>query len=263
MAQTVAFELQCPLAMITLLPTDSKMVTSVNQVTGGSTGSSVCCMAAALGCKPLKARLDAVKNGKTMTWAQVCATASASNVMMMETGFHNGSPGKAMTYDYYIWGAAVSVCELDILSGRRTILSTNIAYDCGQSLNPLIDIGQVEGGFMIGVGELLNEQILFNSLGEMKTAGTWDYKPPTAHSIPIDFNVHFLENVPNPNGFQGSKATGEPPMLLSVSVFFALKNAIRAAREEVGMKDWFPLNPPLTPAKCVAACQVADSQLKM
>merc|ERR1712202_76015 len=140
-----------------------------------------------------------------MTWTQLCAAASAGNVMMMETGFHDGSPGKVQTYDYYIWGAAVSVVELDVLSGRRTILSTDIAYDCGQSLNPMVDIGQVEGGFMIGVGELFDEQILFSDAGVMKTAGTWDYKPPTAHSIPVDFNVHFLKNATNPNGFQGSK----------------------------------------------------------
>lgn len=116
---------------------------------------------------------------------------------------------------------------------------------------------------MIGIGLLLYEEIEYNKFGGMKTAGTWDYKPPTAHSIPIEFNVSFLENASNPDGVLGSKAIGEPPQLLSVSVFFALKNAIRAAREEVGVKDWFPLDPPLTPGKCIAACQVANSQLTL
>ena len=132
--------------------------------------------------------------------------------------------------------------EIDALTGQTNVLRTDILEDTGTSINPAVDIGQVEGGFVMSLGLWTSEEIKFDpETGELLTKDTWDYKPPGALDIPCDFRVSFLDTKRNPKVFLGSKATGEPCVLLGVSVFFAIKNAIKAVKKDLGHseKDFF------------------------
>ena len=121
---------------------------------------------------------------------------------------------------------AVSEVELDILTGTHKILRTDILHDSGKSINPNIDIGQIEGAFIQGVGWCTTEEIKWNIKGEMLNHSPDTYKIPGIRNIPKKFNVKLLDNAPNPNAIKQSKAVGEPPFIHGLSVFFALSYAI-------------------------------------
>lgn len=124
-------------------------------------------------------------------------------------------------------------------------------------MNGLIDVGQAEGGFMMGLGYMILEKAIFDSeTGKCVNNGTWEYKPPMAKDVPIDFRIKFIENKPNPLGVLGSKATGEPPLILSNSVLFAVRAAIEASRKEKGLNGHFKLDLPATIDKVQQACLI-------
>jgi len=152
----------------------------------------------------------------------------------------------------------MTVVEIDVLTGEVEVLRTDILYDAGKSLSPLVDLGQVEGAFIIGLGHFLTEALEYDAkTGALKTFDTWEYKPPCSTDIPIEWNVTLQANVPAPHGFLGSKATGEPPLLLANSVFFAVKRAIMASRKDEGTPKalgWFPLSAPATPPQIQQLC---------
>ncbi len=139
------------------------------------------------------------------------------------------------------------------------VLRSDVWYDAGESLNPAVDVGQVEGAFVMGIGNVLTEQSVFVD-GFEKAVNTWDYKIPGASSIPEEFNVILFprETVtdvpPNPNLVKSSKAIGEPPLVLASSVFFAVKHAILANRQQMGESGWFGLASPATPQRIRQAC---------
>lgn len=135
---------------------------------------------------------------------------------------------------YSAFGAAVSEVELDVLTGERRVLSSHILYDCGSSLNPGIDMGQIEGAFVMGLGVMLSEEVVFNeSSGQLLSGSTWSYKIPTPDLIPQRFTVSFLHNAPNPKGILSSKASGEPALMTSTSALLALQQAVAAAASEL------------------------------
>jgi len=148
--------------------------------------------------------------------------------------------------------------EIDVLTGESNIIKSELVYDCGKSLNPAIDIGQVEGAYVFGVGALLHEIEELDKEGKLISDGTWVYKPPGVKDIPQEFNVELYQNEKFDKGILSSKSSGEPPLVLAVSVAMAIRVAIGAARAEVGNKDWFRLNVPLTPDVIQAACLVPD-----
>jgi xanthine dehydrogenase molybdopterin-binding subunit B len=122
--------------------------------------------------------------------------------------------------------------EVDVLTGATTILRSDLLYDCGQSLNPAVDLGQVEGAFVQGVGFFTNEEYATNSDGMVINDGTWTYKIPTVDTIPKQFNVELINSARDQKRVLSSKASGEPPLLLACSVHCAMREAIRAARKE-------------------------------
>lgn len=190
---------------------------------------------------------------------QLGPNASFHDIVMLAKNDVNLSASeifKLTGVSYFIWGAAISVAEIDVLTGEQLILESDLVYDCGQSLNPLIDMGQVEGAFIQGLGFSTLEQVALNKDGSEATASTWDYHVPCLKSIPLSFNLTFLDKAPNPVGVLGSKAQGEPPLLLSTSVFYAVKNAINAAREQFGDEEPFEMNTPLTFEDTQLACKV-------
>lgn len=132
---------------------------------------------------------------------------------------------------YLNFGAAVSEVEVDVLTGATTILKCDICYDCGKSLNPAVDIGQVEGAFVQGIGYLF-EEVLIGKDGKLQSDGTWEYKIPSYDTVPRELNVELLHSSRNKKGILSSKASGEPPLLLAFSVHCAVRHAIRAARSD-------------------------------
>jgi len=150
--------------------------------------------------------------------------------------------------NYYVYGACCSEVEVDVLTGEVVINSSSILYDCGKSLNPTIDLGQCEGGFMMGVGFFLRERLINEEVtGKHITNGTWEYKIPCFQDVPLKFDVEFFPRA-HDKGFQSSKASGEPPLVLASSVFFAVKEAVRAGRKEFGKgAGYFRLDAPCVP----------------
>ncbi|GAC1045483.1 molybdopterin cofactor-binding domain-containing protein [Rhizobium sp. No.120] len=176
----------------------------------------------------------------------------------------------------FTYSAACSVVEVDILTGETTILRSDLVYDVGWSLNPALDVGQVEGAFVQGIGFLLTENLVTqtsdigpNEKGHLNTTNTWRYKIPAHVTIPIEFNVSLFPrndpsvvNIPpDDQGVFSAKEVGEPPLVLANSVFFAIKDAIRASRVERGHSALFNLRAPATVQEVRNACDVQWSEL--
>ena len=177
-----------------------------------------------------------------------------------------GQPGEFDNFVGFTFSAACAMVEVDILTGEVKILSADLAYDMGWSLNPAIDIGQVEGAFVQGIGYLLSEKLVFQpdgeAIGTLNTLNTWTYKIPAVSSIPLAMHTHLfprdLVKAPSlpTEGILSSKEVGEPPLVLASSVFFAVKAAIRASRLERGLDGLFRLDAPATVQEVQRACAV-------
>lgn len=164
-------------------------------------------------------------------------------VSLSATGFYktpgihfNRETGSGNPFYYYAYGMAVSEVQVDVLTGEYMILRSDILHDVGDSLNKDIDIGQVEGGFIQGVGWCTTEEIKWNTLGQLLTHSPDTYKIPTVNDIPRIFNVKLLADYPNEGTIRKSKAVGEPPFMLAFSVWLAIKDAISA----VGNHEYEP-----------------------
>lgn len=174
--------------------------------------------------------------------------------------------GEVDSFSGWTYSAACAEVEVDILTGETKIIRADVMYDMGWSLNPALDIGQVEGAFMQGVGYVTTEQLVFEPEGENKgrlnTVNTWRYKPPATTNIPLQFNVSLFprdnaSEVPeNPNELMSAKEVGEPPLVLGASVFFAIKAAVRASRIERGLSGLFKMDAPATVQEISKACDV-------
>jgi xanthine dehydrogenase molybdopterin-binding subunit B len=156
-------------------------------------------------------------------------------VSLSATGFYavpeigwDKEKGWGRPFNYYAFGVAVTEVALDVLSGFHTILRTDILYDAGDSLNPAIDVGQIEGGFVQGLGWCTTEEILWDGKGNLVTHSPDTYKIPAVRDVPADFRVALLEGHPNPKAIHGSKAVAEPPFMLALSAWLAIKDALSA-----------------------------------
>jgi xanthine dehydrogenase/oxidase len=167
----------------------------------------------------------------------------------------------------FTYSAACSTVEVDILTGEVKPLRSDIAYDVGWSLNPALDIGQVEGAFVQGIGYVLTEDLVFQppglpEEGRLNTVNTWRYKPPAVTTIPLEFNTHLFPRnlapeVPdNPTEVLSAKEVGEPPLVLATSVFLAVKDAVRTSRIERGLDGLFRFDAPATVQEVRRACEV-------
>jgi xanthine dehydrogenase/oxidase len=160
---------------------------------------------------------------------------------------------------------ACSEVELDLLTGTYTILRSDIKMDIGRSINPAIDYGQVEGAFIQGVGLFTMEESLWTRHnGLLATTGPGTYKIPSFNDIPQVFNVSFLRDASSWNELrtvQSSKGVGEPPVFLGASVFFALREAVVAARKQNGLTEPLTLDSPATVERLRLA--VGDDLVKM
>jgi len=151
--------------------------------------------------------------------------------------------GKGNPFHYFAYGAAVSEVEVSGFTGQYRILRCDLLHDVGDSLSPLVDKGQVEGGFIQGVGWLTTEELIWNDRGVFLSSGASTYKLPTFGECPPIFNVSLLQRATEPGVVYGSKAVGEPPLMLALSV----REALRAAIAAFGSGGIVELASPATP----------------
>ncbi|WP_409456075.1 xanthine dehydrogenase molybdopterin binding subunit [Massilia sp.] len=197
--------------------------------------------------------------GLALPFEELVAKAYLARVQLWSDGFY-ATPGlswdpKTMTghpFSYFAYGAAVSEVVVDTLTGEFKLLRVDALYDAGRSLNPAIDIGQVEGAFIQGMGWLTTEELWWNAAGKLMTHAPSTYKIPGVSDCPEDFRVRLFDNANVEDSIHRSKAVGEPPLLLPFSVFFAIRDAISAVGEH-------KVNPPLrAPATCEAILDAID-----
>ncbi|XP_020211444.1 abscisic-aldehyde oxidase [Cajanus cajan] len=203
--------------------------------TSGSTTSESSCEAVRLSCnilverlKPLKEKLQ--EETGSIKWETLILQAYMQAVNLSASSFYVPSNNSS---NYLNYGAAVSEVEIDLLNGETRFLQTDIIFDCGQSLNPAVDLGQIEGAFVQGLGFFMMEQYETNLDGLVLQDGTWNYKIPTIDTIPKQFNVQILNSGHHQHRVLSSKASGEPPLLLAASIHCATRAAIKEARKQV------------------------------
>ena len=268
-AQVVALTLGIDLARIRATAADTSKVANTS-ATAASTGTDLNGKAAEDAALKLRTRLaeffaarhggeasavefsgDRVSLGEvTQSFADVVHAAWMARVQLWADGFYS-TPGvhwnretlKGHPFYYYAYGAAVSEVVVDMLTGEFKLLRADLLHDAGNSINPAIDIGQVEGAFIQGMGWLTTEELWWNANGKLMTHAPSTYKIPAVHDCPVDFRTRLFKNVNHMNTIRRSKAVGEPPLLLSFSVFFAIRDALASL---AGYRLNPPLNAPAT-----------------
>jgi xanthine dehydrogenase large subunit len=285
-AQVVAHELGLNLSHVRVTATDTSKVANTS-ATAASTGADLNGKAAQDAANKIRARLavfaakeyggeataatfsnDFVHiNGKSIAFADLVQKAYLARVQLWSDGFY-ATPGlhwdaKTMTgnpFSYFAYGAAVAEVVVDTLTGEWKLLRADALYDAGNSLNPAIDIGQVEGAFIQGMGWLTTEELWWNKGGKLMTHAPSTYKIPGISDCPDDFYVKLYKNRNTADSIHRSKAVGEPPLLLPFSVFFAIRDAVASVAD---YKFNPPLNAPATSEeilKAVEAVQAAAVQ---
>ncbi|MBW8171468.1 xanthine dehydrogenase molybdopterin binding subunit [Ornithinimicrobium sp. Arc0846-15] len=261
MLQVAATALGLPYDRVRLAPTRTDKVPNTS-ATAASTGSDLNGAAVKNACEILLARIAPVAAGllgvaaddirfadgkvsglgsdKSVSWEEVIKAAYFQRISLSSTGFYRadglhwdlakfeGSPFK-----YFVYSAAVSEVEVSGFTGAYTTRRVDILHDAGNSMSPLIDIGQIEGGFVQGAGWLTLEEIVWDSSdkeskGRLATQGASTYKLPSFSEMPADFRVKLFEHATEPGVVYGSKAVGEPPLMLAFSVREALRDAAGA-----------------------------------
>jgi len=263
-AQVVAHELRIPLASVRCTATDTQKVANTS-ATAASTGADLNGKAAQDAARKIRARLDALADDKfgarrDLPFIELVQAAYVARVQLWSDGFY-ATPGLSwdratMTgkpFFYFAYGAAVSEVIVDTLTGEHKLLAVDLLHDVGTSLNPAIDLGQVEGAFVQGYGWLTMEELVWHpKTGALLTHAPSTYKIPTANDTPARFVTALFES-PNPaDTIHRSKAVGEPPLLLPFSALLAIRDAVSAVG---GHRIDPPLRAPATPEAVLEAVE--------
>ncbi len=290
MAQVAADGLGIPVSLVRVTASDTQKVPNAS-ATAASSGADINGAAINNACDQLRARLvpvaarllacdaaavefvaglarSTVGAGKaaamqTVPWQTLVTQAWLERVGLSVTGFYmtpdiqydfNTLQGRA--FYYYCYGAAVSEVEIDTRSGEWWLKAVDIVHDVGQSINPAIDKGQIEGAYVQGMGWLTMEECIWDAHGKLLTHGPSTYKIPVASDVPEHFRVSLFDgkNV-RPTPYR-SKAVGEPPLMLALSAFFALRDAVSASAQHRSRVD---LVAPATPERILLACERAKA----
>ncbi|XP_068926204.1 aldehyde oxidase-like [Petaurus breviceps papuanus] len=262
MIQVVSRELGMPMENIHLRGTSTETVPNAN-VSGGSVVADVNGMALQDACQILRKRLEPIINKNPYgTWKDWAQEAFNQSISLSATGYFRGyesdldwEKGEGHPFAYFVYGTACSEVEVDCLTGNHKNIRTDIVMDIGRSINPAIDIGQIEGAFIQGVGLYTLEELKYSPEGILYTRGPEQYKIPSFCDVPTEFNISFLPPSEVARTLYSSKGLGESALFLGSSVFFALHDAILAARRERGFSGVFTLNSPLTSEKIRMACE--------
>ncbi|XP_014357572.2 xanthine dehydrogenase-like [Papilio machaon] len=252
-AQVCAYFLKIPLNLIKIKPNNT-IIACNGFITGGSVASMFTALGVERACKQLLERLQPIREQLgNPTWKELIVAAHSQNVNLQAHGFVS----RKDVQEYNIYGVAVTEVEVDILTGQSEVTRVDLLEDAGMSVNQDVDVGQVEGAFVMGLGYWTSEQLVYDpKTGENLTNRTWNYFVPQARDIPQDFRIAFRKNSQGPSSFLGSKAIGEPPLCLSVGVTFAMREAITSARSDAGISStkWFQIDGPWTVERiCLAA----------
>ncbi len=264
--------------MVTATRTDKVPNTSP---TAASSGTDINGMAALDATNKLKARLcefaaghyrvgledvsieqdNFVVAGQSQSFDEVVKLAYMNRIQLSATGFYktprvhfDKEKGKGHPFYYYANGAAVSEVVVDGLTGEYRVSRVDILHDVGKSINPGIDIGQIEGGFVQGMGWLTTEELLWDDDGRVISNSPANYKIPTAYDVPEAFNVQLYHEENTEQTIYRSKAVGEPPLMLALSVWCALRDACASFAD---YKINPPLDAPATPEQVYHAIQAA------
>jgi xanthine dehydrogenase molybdopterin binding subunit/xanthine dehydrogenase small subunit len=257
-------ELGLPSSRVRVMVTRTDKVPNTS-ATAASCGSDLNGAAVADACQQILVRLApvAVKllessfnvsvRGDEIVWQDGCACwitdpavrlpleiiterAYMDRISLSATGFYrtpiihwDWAVGQGHPFHYYAMGAAVTEVEVDVATGMPRVLRVDILHDVGNSLNPGVDRGQIEGGFVQGMGWLTSEELLWNAEGRLLTHSASTYAIPTIGDAPVDFRVGFLEDAAQPRTIGNSKAVGEPPLMLAISVREAIRDAVASA----------------------------------
>uniref|UniRef100_A0A8D2JGV8 FAD-binding PCMH-type domain-containing protein n=1 Tax=Varanus komodoensis TaxID=61221 RepID=A0A8D2JGV8_VARKO len=254
-------ELQMPMSNIHFCETST---TTVPNACGsvGSMGTDVNGMAVKDACQTLLKRLEPIisQNPKG-TWKEWAKDAFEQSINLSVTGYFRGyeanmdwEKGEGHPFEYFIYGAACTEVEIDCLTGDHKNIKTDIVMDIGRSINPAVDIGQIEGAFVQGIGLYTMEELKFSPEGVLCTRGPDQYKIPAVCDIPEHFSVSLLTSSQQTTAIYSSKGLGESALFLGCSVFFAIWDAVAAVRKERGLSADFKLNSPLTSERIRMAC---------
>ena len=202
---------------------------------------------------------EIIAGDKRLSFAEFVQLAYMNRVSLSATGYYktpkihyDRDKAKGQPFFYFANGAAVSEVLIDTLTGENKLLRTDICQDVGQSINPAIDIGQIEGAFIQGMGWLTTEELVWDHQGRLLTTGPASYKIPAIGDTPSEFNVELLPDSPNIEAtIFHSKAVGEPPLMLGISVWSALNDAVASIRDH---KLSPLLDAPATPERILKAC---------
>ena len=278
-AQVVAQAFGIGLDRVKITATTTGKVPNTS-ATAASSGSDLNGMAALDACETIKARLtefaarhwqespEAIVfrpgfvqvGAREIPFTDLVKAAYMARVQLSATGFYatpkihwDRKAGRGQPFYYFAYGAAAAEVAVDTLTGEYKVERVDILHDCGTSLNPAIDKGQIEGGFIQGMGWLTTEELVWDAKGVLKTHAPSTYKIPVASDRPRLFNVALLENAPNREAtIHRSKAVGEPPLMLAISVLHALSDAVAS----VGGHRVCPrLDAPATPERVLAAVE--------
>lgn len=274
-AQVAADAFQVPLAAVKITSTRTDKVPNTS-ATAASSGSDLNGMAALNACEIIKARLaewalatygaspvftaEGVRLGADLlSFREFVNRAYLARISLSATGYYktpdihyDRATHKGRPFYYFAYGAACSEVVIDTLTGENKVTRVDILHDVGRSLNPAIDLGQIEGGFIQGMGWLTTEELVFDEAGRLRTHAPSTYKIPTAGDRPDAFNISLWQPGENREPtVHRSKAVGEPPLMLAISVFSALTDAVAS----VGGHRVMPsLDAPATPERILAAC---------
>jgi len=285
-SQVVAEVFGLPLSDVQITPSDTGKVPNTS-ATAASSGSDLNGMAAYNAAMEIKGRMLEVaaehfeetsenivfSNGsvhcgdRSISFGTLAKACWTKRISLSAEGFYatpdihwDGAKMTGRPFFYYTYGAAVAEVVIDTLTGENRCLRVDIVQDCGASLNPVIDLGQIEGAFVQGMGWLTCEELWWDESGRLRTVGPSTYKIPGSRDVPPEFNVELLENTPNPeNTIFRSKATGEPPLMLSIAVWLALRDAVSSMS---GGKLAANLDAPATPEAVLFAVEDMKEQTK-
>jgi xanthine dehydrogenase large subunit len=267
-AQAVAHELGLPLEAVRCSATDTSKIANTS-ATAASTGSDLNGKAAQAAARTVRERLERFKadhpQHASLPWPQLVQQAYLARVQLWSDGFY-ATPGlhwnkatlQGRPFHYFAYGAAVSEVVVDTLTGEHRLLAADIVHDAGTSLNPAIDIGQVEGAFVQGMGWLTMEELVWHPddggprAGLLMTHAPSTYKIPTANDAPTVFRTTLFDAPNRVDSIHRSKAVGEPPLLLPISVLLAIRDAVSAVG---GHAVCPPLDAPATPEAVLRAVQ--------
>ncbi|MFL5194350.1 MAG: xanthine dehydrogenase molybdopterin binding subunit, partial [Microvirga sp.] len=276
-AQVVAEEFGIAMERVRITATTTAKVPNTSP-TAASSGSDLNGMAARIAAGAIKKRMMAYAaeaygipedqigfrddrvfiGNQSLSFDELAKKCIAARVQLSEAGHYktpkitwNREKGTGRPFFYFAYGAACSEVIVDTLTGENRLVRTDILHDVGRSLNPAIDIGQIEGGFVQGMGWLTTEELVFSREGHLLTHAPSTYKIPVASDVPADFNVALYPNENREETIYRSKAVGEPPIMLANSVFCALADAIHT----LDPSKPAPLNAPATPEAILRACE--------